>query len=30
MYNVRNGADLARFLADPVKEDMEAHLHNLR
>ena len=30
MYNVRNGQDLARFLATPVKEDVEAHLENLR
>ena len=30
MYNVRNGQDLARFLATPVREDVEAHLENLR
>ena len=30
IYNVRDGEDLARFLADPVKADMEGHLENLR
>ncbi|KAK9829184.1 hypothetical protein WJX72_004367 [[Myrmecia] bisecta] len=30
MYNVRNGRDLAKFLADPVKEDIASHLMNLR
>ena len=29
-YNCRNGWDIARFLADPTLEDVEAHLFNLR
>lgn len=30
LYNVRNAADVARFLADPRREDVEDHLSNLR
>ena len=30
MHNARNGDDIAIFLAEPVKEDIEAHLANLR
>jgi hypothetical protein len=30
MHNVRHGLDIASFLAEPVKEDMEVHLVNLR
>ncbi|CAL8468371.1 g7911 [Coccomyxa elongata] len=30
IYNVRNGWDIARFLADAVKEDVESHLGNLK
>lgn len=30
LYNARGGWDLARFLADPEKEDVEEHLANLR
>lgn len=30
MYNARDGSDLARFLADPVREDIDSHLQNLR
>ena len=30
MYNARNGADIAVFLADPTKEDIDEHLDNLR
>lgn len=30
LYNARGGWDLARFLADPDKDDVEAHLANLR
>ena len=30
IYNVRNGWDIARFLADAVKEDVEGHLGNLK
>lgn len=29
VYNVRNGLDLVRFLADPRKQDIEAHARNL-
>lgn len=29
MYNVRNGQDLAVFLADPRREDFDAHSGNL-
>lgn len=29
LYNVRNASDLAKFLADPNKEDIESHLGNL-
>lgn len=29
LFNVRNAADVARFLADPVQEDVEAHRDNL-
>ena len=29
LYNVRSAADVARFLADPRREDVEAHLENL-
>ena len=30
LHNARGGWDLARFLADPDKDDVEAHLANLR
>ncbi len=30
MYNARGGWDLARFLADADRDDVEAHLANLR
>ncbi|KAK9914904.1 hypothetical protein WJX75_002108 [Coccomyxa subellipsoidea] len=30
IYNVRNGWDIARFLADAVKEEVEGHLGNLK
>ena len=30
MYNVRNGWDIARFLGDPVEEDVQMHLANLQ
>ena len=30
MYNVRNGWDIARFLGDPVEEDVRMHLANLQ
>ena len=30
MYNVRNGWDIARFLGDPLREDVEGHLANLQ
>ena len=30
MHNARDGFDLARFLAEPVKEEMEEHFINLR
>ena len=30
LYNARGGWDLARFLADPDRDDVEAHLANLR
>ena len=30
MYNARNGEDIAMFLADSSKEDIEQHLDNLR
>lgn len=29
LFNVRNGWDVAKFLADPQKEDVEAHRANL-
>lgn len=29
LFNVRNGWDVARFLADPRREDVEAHRDNL-
>ena len=29
LFNARGGDDLARFLADPRREDIEAHLENL-
>lgn len=29
LYNVRNAEDIARFLADPKKEEVESHLENL-
>lgn len=28
-YNLRNGRDLARFLADPRREDYEEHCESL-
>ena len=30
MYNVRDAGDMARFLADPKKEDVEEHAENLQ
>lgn len=30
LYNVRNAGDVARFLADPKRDDVDAHLLNLR
>lgn len=30
MYNVRDAGDMARFLADPRKEDIEEHAENLQ
>ena len=30
MWNVRNAADLGRFLADPVLADIQDHKENLR
>eukprot|EP00891_Asterochloris_glomerata_P003332 jgi/Astpho2/3332/fgenesh1_pg.00054_%23_27_t len=30
MHNIRNGTDIARFLADASKEHMQEHLDNLR
>lgn len=30
MHNARDGLDIANFLAEPVKEEMEAHFANLR
>lgn len=30
VYNVRNGWDIARFLGDPMREDVEGHLANLQ
>ena len=30
LHNARGGWDLARFLADPDRDDVEAHLANLR
>jgi hypothetical protein len=29
LFNVRNGWDVAKFLADPQREDVEAHRANL-
>ncbi len=29
MFNMRNGEDLARFLADPRREDFDSHSSNL-
>ena len=30
LYNMRNAGDVARFLADPCREEVEAHAENLR
>ena len=30
MHNIRNGTDIARFLADASQEHMQEHLDNLR
>ena len=30
MHNARDADDLAKFLAKPVKEDIESHYVNLR
>ena len=30
MWNVRNGEDLGRFLADPTPADIQEHRNNLR
>jgi hypothetical protein len=30
LYNMRNGLDIARFLADPTRKDVDLHLANLQ
>lgn len=30
MHNIRNGWDIAKFLAEPTLQDMDGHAANLR